>query len=98
MSLYFLSPQAAQDLADINDYLFASNPDSADAFLTTITEKFELLAKFPNLGWRRDELALGLRSFPFQVYLIFYRTVDSGVEIARVISGYHDLDALFVEE
>jgi|GEM_PF-5545766 toxin ParE1/3/4 len=30
MSLYFLSPQATQDLQEINDYLFAGNPDVPD--------------------------------------------------------------------
>ncbi|MEH2458043.1 type II toxin-antitoxin system RelE/ParE family toxin [Nostoc sp.] len=37
MSLYFLSPQATQDLQEINDYLFAGNPDVADRLLTLIT-------------------------------------------------------------
>ncbi|MEH2131132.1 MAG: type II toxin-antitoxin system RelE/ParE family toxin [Nostoc sp.] len=47
MSLYFLSPQATQDLQEINDYLFAGNADIADRFLTIITQKFEVLAQFP---------------------------------------------------
>lgn len=47
MSLYFLSPQATQDLQEINDYLFAGNADIADRFLTIITQKFEILAQFP---------------------------------------------------
>lgn len=98
MSVYFVSPQAAQDLLEINDYLFDSNPNSASLFLDAIAQKFELLAKFPNLGRRRDELVPSLRSFPFQVYLIFYRSVEGGIEIARVVSGYRDLDALFIEE
>lgn len=64
MSFYFVSPQASQDLAEINDYLFASNPEAADRFLNNIIQKFELLANFPNMGRRGDELSPSLRSFP----------------------------------
>ena len=95
MNDYFLSPQAINDLTEINDYLFANNQASADAFLDEISQKFEQLAQFPKMGRRRDELSPSLRSFPFQVYLIFYREVEQGIEIARIISGYRDLEALF---
>jgi toxin ParE1/3/4 len=98
MNAYFVSPRAAQDLAEINDYLFAGDPNAADLFLDAITQKFELLAQFPSLGRRRDELAPSLRSFPFQVYLIVYRSVEDDIEIARIISGYRDLEALFSED
>jgi hypothetical protein len=32
---------------------------------------------------------------PPKTYLIFYRSVDDGIEIMRVVSGYQDLRALF---
>lgn len=98
MSDYFLSPQAVSDLTEINNYLFANNPAAADAFLDQISQKFERLAQFPQMGRRRDELLPQLRSFPFQVYLIFYREVEGGVEIARIVSGYRDLEALFSDQ
>ena len=98
MTTYIVSPQAAQDLQAINDYLFAGNPDSADRFLSVITQKFERLANFPNMGRRRDELSSSLRSFPVDDYLIFYRPIEGGIEITRVVSGYRDLDALFSNE
>ncbi|MEH2012983.1 type II toxin-antitoxin system RelE/ParE family toxin [Nostoc sp.] len=50
MSLYFLSPQAVKDLQEINDYLFAGNPDIADRLLTLITQKLDTLAQFPSMG------------------------------------------------
>jgi toxin ParE1/3/4 len=98
MSDYFLSPQAVNDLTEINDYLFANNQTAADTFLDEISQKFEQLAQFPKMGRRRDELAPFLRSFPFQIYLIFYREIENGVEIARILSGYRDLEALFSEQ
>jgi len=97
MGIYFVSPQAAQDLQDIHDYLFANNPDTADKFLDSITQKFEMLTNFPNIGRKRDELLTSLRSFPVDDYLIFYRQIEEEIEIVRVVSGYRDLDALFDE-
>lgn len=96
--IYFVSPKASQDLEQINDYLFEKNPDAADKFLNVITSKFDILAQFPNIGRKRDELSPSLRSFPADEYLIFYRQIESGIEIARVVSGYRDLDALFEDE
>lgn len=98
MSDYFLSPQAVRDLTDINDFLFAGNPATAETFLDQISQKFERLAQFPQMGRRRDELSTSLRSFPFQIYLIFYREIEGEVEIVRIISGYRDLEALFSEQ
>ncbi|MEH2171210.1 MAG: type II toxin-antitoxin system RelE/ParE family toxin [Nostoc sp.] len=95
ISLYFLSTQATQDLQEINDYLFAGNPDVADKLLTLITQKLDTLAKFPSMGRRRDKLLPTLHSFPVDDYLIFYRPIAEGIEVVRVVSGYRDLEALF---
>ncbi|MCC5622466.1 type II toxin-antitoxin system RelE/ParE family toxin [Nostoc sp. CHAB 5715] len=40
MSLYFLSLQATEDLQEINDYLFAGNPDIADRAMSRKELKF----------------------------------------------------------
>ncbi len=71
--------------------------EMAERFLQKITEKFKLLAKFPQIGRGRDELYLGLRSLPLEEYLIFYRLVPEGIEVMRVMPGYRDLGALFAE-
>jgi toxin ParE1/3/4 len=98
MSLYFLSPQANQDLQEINDYLFAGNPDVADRLLTLITQKLDTLAQFSSMEGRRDELLSALRSFPVDDYLIFYRPIAEGIEVVRVVNGYRDLEALFLDD
>ena len=51
-----------------------------------------MLCRNPELGERRYDLGPELRCFALGTYVIIYRTA---VEIARVISGYRDLDALF---
>ena len=68
---YFFSALARQDLIDINDYIAKNDIDAADRFLDRIYEKCQLLANFPNMGAKRDELMPGLRSFPVGDYLVF---------------------------
>ncbi len=80
------------------DYLAEKvNVETAEHFLEKIDAKFKLLVKFPQIGRRRDELYPGLRSISLEDYLVFYRLVPEGIEVMRVVGGYRDLEALFVE-
>jgi toxin ParE1/3/4 len=89
---------ASRDIEGIIDQIADRRDfDAAERFLKNINRKCSKLANFPNMGRRRDELAPLLRSFPMEQYLIFYRLIDGGVEIVRVVSGYRDLEALFTE-
>ncbi|MGK7953560.1 MAG: type II toxin-antitoxin system RelE/ParE family toxin [Xenococcaceae cyanobacterium] len=94
----FTAP-ASRDIEKIVDYVAdKSSFDSAERLLKKINQKCSKLANFPNMGRRRDELSPLLRSFPVDDYLIFYRPIENGIEVLRVVSGYRDLDALFDEE
>ncbi|WP_292760695.1 type II toxin-antitoxin system RelE/ParE family toxin [Nostoc sp. NOS(2021)] len=53
------------------------------------------MADFPNMGQSSDNFGNGLRSFPVEDYLVFYRPIDGGVEVAGIISGYRDLETVF---
>jgi toxin ParE1/3/4 len=55
----------------------------------------ERFIEHPELGRLRDEFAPGLRCFPVDRYLIFYRVREDNIEIARVLHGARDLDAIF---
>lgn len=93
-----ITPQASQDIEAIADYLaMQSNLAMAETFLTEVDQSFQRLGQFPYLGRQRDELYPGLRSLPCRQYLIFYRLLDSEIEIFRVVSGYQDLTTLFEE-
>lgn len=95
MSRYIFSPSAKLDLKEISRYIAMFNPTASRRLKNRIQQQCKRLANFPNMGVNRDDLELGLRSFPVDDYLIFYRAIDNGVEIVRVISGYRDLEALF---
>ena len=40
-------------------------------------------------------LAPNLRGFMVDEYIIFYYPRTDGIDVARVVSGYRDLDSLF---
>jgi toxin ParE1/3/4 len=70
-------------------------PPQQIASLTRFYERLVLLAGQPLLGRLRPELAPNLRSFPVDNHVIFYRPIDHGIEVARVLHGARDIDALF---
>lgn len=95
MAEVFRSNLAELDLLEIWHFIAEDSENAADRFLNLIGEKCELLAEFPKMGRLREELAPGLRSFPVKRYVIFYRPVDQGIEVVRVLSGYRDIEAIF---
>ncbi|MGV0027149.1 type II toxin-antitoxin system RelE/ParE family toxin [Phormidesmis priestleyi] len=93
---YKLTAPASRDIEDILDFIAGNRSDTAaDQFLRKLNQKLGNLTRFPEIGRKRDDLASGLRSVSLDRYLIFYRLIDSGIEILRVVSGYQDLEALF---
>lgn len=70
-----LSPAAEAELDEIWCYIAreSGRPEVAGRVIESITERFYLLATYPQLGRRRDELRPGLRSFAAGNYVILYR-------------------------
>jgi toxin ParE1/3/4 len=99
---YTIKPRADSDLEDYADYLARNaSVETAFRFLDAANETFSLLATQPNMGWharlRHPELTL-LRVFRvvgFERILIFYRPLEDGVDILRVVHGSRNLRALF---
>ncbi len=92
------SPQADSDLDDIWCYVAGKSGgiEIADRLIDSITDRFLLLARHPNIGRARDgDLRPGLRSFPVGEYLIVYRLQDEDVVILRVLRGSQNIAALF---
>jgi toxin ParE1/3/4 len=90
-----LSERAQADLIDIWLDIAQDDSDAADRLVDRILGTCQRLARTPRIGRARENLGPGLRSLSFERYLIFYRVVKSGIEVARVLSGYRDIDALF---
>lgn len=88
---------AESDLEEIWFYIALDNPEAADALLDRIEGQSDLLARNPRLGRARPELLEELRSFPIGSYVLFYRPMDHGIEILRVLHGAQDLPSQFSE-
>lgn len=95
MNRYRVSNEARSDLNEIWFYIAQDNPDAADKFIRKIISRFPKLAATPHMGRQREELSPRLRSFPVGRYVIFYRPLNDGVEIVRVLNGARDLPPLF---
>jgi toxin ParE1/3/4 len=89
------SPQAARDTLQIWTRVAQDDIAAADELTAAFTAALEVLARFPGAGRARDELRPGLRSFPVRKYLLFYKEVPGGIEVARVIHGARDLRRIF---
>jgi toxin ParE1/3/4 len=97
MNQYIISPEAIRDLEEILDYLAVYNISTGDRLLDEFANKCRYLTKFPLMGRSYSEIRGDLRALPLQNYLIFYRTVNSDIEIVRIIKGNRDLEAIFAD-
>ena len=87
--------QAHLDLVETAFRIAGENPTAADRWLDLIDAKCQLLARMPELGRKRPDLAPELRSLPVGNYLIFYRPMSDGIQVIRVLQGARDLPQLF---
>jgi toxin ParE1/3/4 len=95
MSRFRVSEAARSDLEELWLYVAQQNPSAADKLIHAIVSRFRTLASMPLMGRQREEISPRLRSFPVGRYVIFYRRIDDGIEIARVLDGARDLPPLF---
>ena len=94
---YRLSGLAELDLAEIWSYVAEdAGFTTADRLLDDIFDRFELLAEQPMIGRLRPEFGSGVRSFPVENHVIYYRH-HGDVQIARVLHGRRDQAAAWVE-
>jgi toxin ParE1/3/4 len=96
---YYLSRRARADLDTISEYLRERSPEAARHVLTELRNTFQLLAKNPELGTRRDDLHPNVRVFspsrPARNYIVFYYPRSNGVEIWDVIHAAQDWEGMF---
>jgi toxin ParE1/3/4 len=95
MKRYRLNSIAKSDLTSIHKYIARDNLTAADRLIYVFKQKFRLLASQPLLGQHRPELGANLRSFTVGNYVVYYRTVQNGIEVARVIHAARDIEMQF---
>ena len=90
MGKLLFAPAARDDLVDIFDYISRDKPAAAANWIDTIEEKCRLIATKPKFGESRPEFGEGIRSSVLGRYVIFYRAIQDGIEVVRVIAGDRD--------
>ena len=88
-------PLAQADILEIWDYIAEDNPAAADRWVDQLDAQFRLLATQPKMGRARNELAADVRSFPVGRYVVFYVSLDAGIDVVRVLHSARDIDAVF---
>lgn len=98
MARIIRSSQSERDALEIWAYIAQDNPTAADRLLGKFDDFFTALSLQPQMGKSVDELSPRLRFIPIGNYLIFYRPLPDGVEIARILHGARDITAEFFGE
>jgi toxin ParE1/3/4 len=95
VSGFFLSSEAEADLDSILDYIAADSPGAAVQVLDRFLEVFRMLAKHPDIGHFREDLASrGVRFFPVYSYIVVYASGSRPVEIARILGASQDVESI----
>lgn len=95
MAIVIKRPRAELDLLDIWDYIADDTQERANEFLDRIEGKLQTLAQNPGLGKRRENLLAGLQSFPIGNYVVFYREIEDGIDVIRILHGSRDIEEVF---
>lgn len=85
MSRISFTADARLDLKDIYDFIADDNAAMAQKQIKRLQEQWHVLAEQPRIGTKRDDILPGIRSITEGNYIIFYRLIDSGIQILRVL-------------
>jgi toxin ParE1/3/4 len=93
MSRYVLSPRARVDIEEIYDYSAATwGIEQAEDYIRLLQSAIETVAEEPRRGRPCDELRKGYRKYAVGSHMLFYRAVDAGIDIVRVLHGRMDYE------
>ena len=98
MNSYTIAPEAISDLEQIIDYLAMDNVNKGNKgenFLNEFNKKCRYLTQFPMMGRSYRKIRSYLRGLPMKNHIIFYRVLNDGLEIMRVVPANRYLEAIF---
>ncbi|MEH2202568.1 MAG: type II toxin-antitoxin system RelE/ParE family toxin [Nostoc sp.] len=82
---------------EIADYFAETSVEAGERFFSEFNRKCQQIVAFPNSGKSYAKIRPDLRGVSLQGYIIFYRVLDDGIEILRVVSGRRNFPFLFEE-
>lgn len=84
--------RAEEDLIEVWMHIARDDPHAADRVLDALERRTMLLARHPEIGRERPDIAPGVRYLVSGNYLILYRIGEDRVEIVRYVHGRRDLN------
>jgi len=87
--------QSREDYVSIEDYIAQSSPQNAAMIIRLFDERLQMLASNNLMGRPRPELAPNLRSWNVHRFVLFYRPIDDGVILIRVLHASMDITPRF---
>lgn len=97
MSRYVINVLASRDLNQIADYFAENSLEAGDIFFSTFNRKCQQLVSFPSSGKTYASIRPDLRGLSLEGYIIFYRILDDGIEILRVLNARRNFTSMFEE-
>jgi toxin ParE1/3/4 len=87
--------EACADIDAIWDYIASDSSAAADRVVDELYERFRLLAESPGIGESQPTLADGTyRRFTHRNYVIYFRPIENGIVVVRVLHGARDHERL----
>ena len=86
--------RAREDLLEIWEWIASDSPGGADRVYDAIEARCGSLRNHLELGRPRPEIGEGARSLVIERWIAFYRIVEDGVQIVRIVDGARDLSKL----
>ncbi len=90
--------QSREDYIAIEDYIARDSPQNAEMIIRLVDEKLNVLADNHHIGRPRPELAPNLRSWNVHRFVLFYRPMEDGIILIRVLHASMDITARLFPE
>jgi plasmid stabilization system protein ParE len=98
MKRFVLTKAARADLDEIFDHIARDNPNAASRVLEKLRQAMQLLARSPEIGHHRRDLASEpVRFWSVYSYLVIYRAEVRPIQIVRVLHASRDVRAILDE-
>jgi toxin ParE1/3/4 len=93
---YIVSPKAQSDLGDVWDYSRKTwGADQAERYIDMLRKAVETVAENPLRGRQSDEVREGYRKIAAGSHVIFYRFLESDIDIVRILHQRMDFSRHF---
>lgn len=96
---FTFTEQADQDLLQIYVFTYQTWGEAQSIrYTNALKQRMQKLANTPSLGKQRDEIRPGYYSYHQGRHYIFYRVVDNGIQIARILHDQRNINQQFSED